>query len=157
MSPTPLSADLVFVNGPVLTMEPACRADWVAVRGSKIIGVGRGQGYRRFRGEMTRVIDLKGSALVPGFHDAHAHLFASLAQRRSLDVGPRSVRSIPELRQRIRERAASLAPGAWVHAAGYHEAAFWLSIDTHALGSRRRERSNIRADHASVPPCNRPE
>jgi len=116
-------ADLLFLDGAVLTMDSRRpRADWAAVTGDRITGVGTGGRYQRFLGPGTRMIRLAGGALLPGFHDAHAHIFASLAQRRSLDVGPRVARSIGDMQRLIRQRAATLAPGEWLHAAGYHDA-----------------------------------
>jgi predicted amidohydrolase YtcJ len=65
-------ADLVFTGGPVLCMDGArSRADALAVRGGRIVAVGRG--VADLMGPRTEVVDLAGRPLLPGFQDAHVH------------------------------------------------------------------------------------
>lgn len=67
-------ADLLFVNGAIRTMEPARRtASALAVRGGRIAAVGLDADLRRLAGPATRVVDLVGRTLLPGFQDAHVH------------------------------------------------------------------------------------
>ncbi|KOU54630.1 amidohydrolase [Streptomyces sp. WM6378] len=66
-------ADLVFTGGPVLTLDAArSRATTVAVTGDRITAVGHDE-VRELIGPKTRVVDLAGKLLVPGFQDAHVH------------------------------------------------------------------------------------
>jgi hypothetical protein len=69
--PPPLS-DIIFTNGDVITLDdkrPAAQA--VAVKGSKIIAVGKSKDIlARWKSEGTEVVDLAGKTLVPGFVDA---------------------------------------------------------------------------------------
>lgn len=68
-------ADLLFVGGPILTMDEARpTAEAVAVRGGRIAGVGSRSALEGLRGPSTRVVDLEGRPLMPGFVDAHSHL-----------------------------------------------------------------------------------
>lgn len=67
-------ADLVFRGGAVYTLMPArpwARA--VAVRGTRIVYVGDEAGLAPHLGPRTRVVDLAGRMLLPGFEDAHIH------------------------------------------------------------------------------------
>ena len=67
-------ADLLFVNGAVRTMEPARRvAAALAVRDGRIAAVGLDRDLRPLAGPGTRVVDLAGRSLLPGFQDAHVH------------------------------------------------------------------------------------
>jgi predicted amidohydrolase YtcJ len=77
-------ADLVFVNGPVFTVDPARRrARAVAVRGGRIAAVGHEARIRDLIGPGTEVVDLKGRLLLPGFQDAHVHpVFGGLTMNR---------------------------------------------------------------------------
>jgi predicted amidohydrolase YtcJ len=72
----PLQADLIFHNGQILTMEGA---DWsaqaIAIRDQRILAVGSDAEISALQGPGTQVIDLDGRALLPGFVDAHSHLF----------------------------------------------------------------------------------
>ncbi len=68
-------ADLVIINGKVLTMDkenPSAEA--VAVRGERIIAAGTNDEVMRLieKGSTT-VIDARGRLVIPGFNDAHVH------------------------------------------------------------------------------------
>ncbi len=72
------SADLVFVNGPVYTVDQTrSRARAVAVTGGRISAVGDDEEIRQHVGPHTEVIDLNGRLLLPGFQDSHIHPVAS--------------------------------------------------------------------------------
>ena len=67
-------ADLLFVRGAVRTMERARRiATAVAVRDGRIAAVGTDDELRPLAALATRVVDLEGRSLLPGFQDAHVH------------------------------------------------------------------------------------
>jgi predicted amidohydrolase YtcJ len=67
---------LVIQGGPVLTMsEPQGVAETVAVRGNEIVAVGTTSDLESLVGPDTRVVDLEGRALLPGFVDAHSHYY----------------------------------------------------------------------------------
>jgi len=69
-----MSADLVFVNGPVFTSDAARSfARAVAVGGDRILAVGDEGDISEHIGTHTEVIDLAGRLLTPGFQDAHVH------------------------------------------------------------------------------------
>ncbi|MGH2597024.1 MAG: amidohydrolase [Actinomycetota bacterium] len=68
------TADLVFVNGPVYTVDAA--RSWaraVAVKGGRILAVGSDDELREHIGPHTEMVDLAGRMLLPGFQDAHIH------------------------------------------------------------------------------------
>jgi predicted amidohydrolase YtcJ len=67
-------ADLVLISGRIATMDRArSEASGVAVRGARIAAVGRDEAIRAFVGPRTRVVDLRGRTVTPGFGDAHIH------------------------------------------------------------------------------------
>jgi predicted amidohydrolase YtcJ len=68
------TADLVLKNGAVYTSDAARSwAEAVAIRGNKIIYVGPNSGVQPLITSATRVIDLQGKMLLPGFTDSHVH------------------------------------------------------------------------------------
>lgn len=68
------TADFIFKNGVVYTIErKSPKAEAVAVTGKKIAYVGTNKGVDAFVGSNTKVIDLKGRMLLPGFVEAHIH------------------------------------------------------------------------------------
>lgn len=69
-------ADFVFHNGPVYTVAGAAPwAEAVAVKGKTIVHVGDAAGAMALVGPQTRVIDLNGRLLMPGFVEGHTHPF----------------------------------------------------------------------------------
>jgi predicted amidohydrolase YtcJ len=115
-------AGLVFVNGNLLTQDPELpRADALAVDGGRIVAVGSRADVEPAVTPGTRVIDLGGRTLLPGFNDAHAHAWkAGQLLTRVLDV--RGVDSLPALQASLRAFAARLPEGRWLEARGVNEA-----------------------------------
>jgi predicted amidohydrolase YtcJ len=73
--------EIVFFNGVVLTMdETAPQAQALALRGEKITAVGSNDELLAAAGTGAKQIDLQGAALMPGFVDAHTHLFNDAEQ-----------------------------------------------------------------------------
>jgi predicted amidohydrolase YtcJ len=67
-------ADLVIVNANVITLRAAGdRAAAVAIVGGKIVAVGSQAQLSAYIGSTTKVIDLHGQTVVPGFNDVHQH------------------------------------------------------------------------------------
>ena len=67
-------ADLVFRNGDVYTVDAARTwARAVAVAGNRIVYVGSDAEVEAFVAPDTRVVDLDGRMLMPGFQDSHVH------------------------------------------------------------------------------------
>ena len=70
-----LAVDLIFHNAAVYTVDADDSwADAVAVEGSEIIAVGSNEDVMALASDTTRLIDLQGQMMLPGFHDAHIHL-----------------------------------------------------------------------------------
>jgi predicted amidohydrolase YtcJ len=68
--------DLVAVHGKVWTEDPKHpEAEAIAVSGHRIVAVGTDAEVMKLVGTTTRVLDLKGRRVVPGFNDAHVHFF----------------------------------------------------------------------------------
>jgi predicted amidohydrolase YtcJ len=72
----PSPPDIVCVNGVVLTMEEGLpQAEAIAVTGDRIVAVGSDAEILALQGPQTLVVDLGGRTLMPGFVDAHTHVF----------------------------------------------------------------------------------
>jgi len=141
-----MSADLILKNANVITMDPDCpSAKLVAIKGNKILAVGGGEMLEGVRGAKTRVIDCQGRALVPGFNDAHCHLFSFIRGLHSLDLNPSSVSSIAGIKAVIRRHAQNLPPGSWISGSGYNE--FYLAEKRHP---DRRDLDEAAPDHPVI-------
>lgn len=113
-------ADLVLENGVVHTQDARRpRAEAVAVRGNRIVAVGSTRELRAIVGPRTRVIDLRGRSVVPGFDDAHAH-FLGIGFAR-LDVDLVGATTFEALLERVAKALKGREPGEWVRGRGWHE------------------------------------
>ncbi|HYI14847.1 MAG TPA: amidohydrolase [Thermomicrobiales bacterium] len=113
-------ADLLFVNGRVLTIDAdRPRAESVAVRDGKILAVGSNDELSGLRGSTTRIIDLDGATLMPGFIDAHTHFVSgSLTLGRVRLAG---ATTMAEMQRRVTEKVVAVLPGEWVVGRGWDD------------------------------------
>ena len=71
-------ADIVFTNGVVYTVDSLnTKAEAVAIKDKSIIFVGNNDEVQSYIGDNTKVINLNGKMLLPGFIDAHCHSISS--------------------------------------------------------------------------------
>ena len=81
------AADRIWSGGPILTMnDAAMKAEAVAEKGGRIIAVGAAADVMRHKGPQTRIIDLAGRAMLPGFVDAHGHVMGGGIQALSANL-----------------------------------------------------------------------
>jgi len=83
----PVAADLIVYNGKVWTGDakrPEAQA--IAVWRERILKVGSDADVKALAGTQTKLIDLKGGRLVPGFHDSHVHFLNGGQSLSSVDL-----------------------------------------------------------------------
>jgi predicted amidohydrolase YtcJ len=121
-----LTADLVFINGNVITLDPTDRiCEAAAVKTGKILSVGSNDEIKKLIDEQTRVIDLKGRSLTPGMIDVHGHFaMGGTSYLFVLDIRYPKVTSIAQVLELIKERASVSKPGQWIQGRGWDEALF---------------------------------
>jgi len=118
-------ADIVLRGGKVVTMDATRRvAQAVAVRGGRIDFVGSDADAARRIGPSTRVVELGGRMLMPGFIDAHLH---SLAGGRALLVCDMAYRPLTRAQLTARLQACldatpDAAPDTWLEAVNWDRA-----------------------------------
>lgn len=119
-------ADTIYFNGTVLTVDASNSvARAVAVQGDKILAVGSVGECMRFSKGNTRLVNLHGKTLIPGFYDAHSHFqaageaYLTKVQLQSPPIG--TIKNMNELLAALSERAAVTAPGGWVQGMGYDD------------------------------------
>ncbi len=113
-------ADVVFKNGKVWTCEEARpRASALLVRDGSIAALGDDAEISAMA-PAAKTIDLAGRALVPGFNDAHVHVWKVGHFLTSL-LDLRGVRSIAEMTPLLRARAEATARDRFVLARGVNE------------------------------------
>lgn len=120
-------ADVAFLNGSVVTInEKDDIAQGLAVVGNKIACVGSDEEVQAWIGPDTRVIDLKGRSLIPGFIDTHYHpilkgFFGDDEDAAIINTNLANCPSIQDILELIRKAAAKRKPGAWISMMGYDQ------------------------------------
>jgi len=127
-------ADLILTNGEVYTMETSQPwASTVVITGNKIIAVlDRDENYETYRGQNTRVIDLEGKFVVPGFIDGHVHF--NRAGELINDANLMTIFNDKGLRKEIQRVVDILDDGEWI------TGGLWGAYEQWALGAEKADR-----------------
>jgi len=119
-------ADSIFIHGNIYTgvtgtssFHVVQRAEAIAIKGDRILAVGKNEEIVKYKGPETAVVDLEGHFVVPGFNDAHMHLTDAGFKRLTVDLT--GVKSVEELRDRIRKRVETAGPEEWITGSGWDE------------------------------------
>jgi len=119
-------ADIIFMHANVYTGVPAntpfssvLREEAIAVRGDRIQAVGKTLDIEKLKGPQTEVVDLGGHFVMPGFNDAHLHLFDAGMTKMSVDMT--GVKSLEELRARVAKKVEESKAGDWILGSGWDE------------------------------------
>jgi predicted amidohydrolase YtcJ len=130
---TPVTADVVLQGGRVWTVnkaQPEVQA--VAIWGERILAVGRDEDLKPLIGPKTRVIDLKGRRVVPGFHDSHVHLLST--GLRLSQVALKDAADEAEFGRRLIKFDKKLPPGRWLLGGNWdHDRTFGGALPTAAM------------------------
>jgi predicted amidohydrolase YtcJ len=115
-----MKADIIIYNGPVITVDPQNSiASAVAINDNKIIYVGDNETALSFKQNNTKLVDLKGRSLVPGFIDSHLHMAVFGANSIAIDCRSPKVSSIEDIKKLVKEAAALTPKGQWIRGWGY--------------------------------------
>jgi predicted amidohydrolase YtcJ len=151
----PAPADLLLVNGRVYTFAwdepsldgtPAANAprsasgfrpdaEAIAIRGDRIVFVGRAVDSRAYRGPKTQVMDLRGSTVLPGLVDSHTHVVGLGEAQSQVDLV--GVTTEAEAVERVAAFARSVPKGQWIIGRGWDEGAWANRYPTTKLLSER--------------------
>jgi predicted amidohydrolase YtcJ len=105
-------ADIVLVNGKIVTVDDQFHvAQAVAIKGSRIIAVGKNADIRKQAAAGAKVIDLKGKTVIPGLIDNHSHwIRAAEHDELRFDGVTKRKKAIAMLNERLR----AAKPGEWI-------------------------------------------
>jgi predicted amidohydrolase YtcJ len=110
-------ADLVLTNANVITVDPQERvAHSVAVRDGRIVAV---DDTKDWIGPETRVVDLQGRTVLPGFIDSHTHVDGMAdVEAHTVNIQVPPLAGPDAIIARLKELQKKLGPGAWLHGNG---------------------------------------
>lgn len=113
------AADSIYLGGDILTMagnEPAY-VEALAVKDGKILALGTKNEVLLAKGESTKVVDLGGKTLLPGFIDSHGHMI--LFGKNLMDANLFGTPDIGDLLARMKAHTPSVPEGQWIVGMGY--------------------------------------
>ena len=119
-SPDQEPADVVILGGKIYTVndkQPVVEA--VVVNNDKIEFAGTEAEARKWIGDSTKVIDLKGKIMTPGFIEGHGHLMG--VGYNELDLDLMGVKSFEELVEKVKVAVSKAKPGQWILGRGWHQ------------------------------------
>ena len=129
-------ADLILRNGRIYTVDDAKPvATAVVVRGDRIVFVGSDLEAANYAGRSTKIVDLHGNTVLPGFADAHIHVLGVGQALRNVDLV--GVKTFEEVVARVVARSKDMKPGEWILGRGWDQNLFpSREFPTHELLSR---------------------
>ena len=117
------TADLVLYKGNIITLQSnGHREEAVAIKGEQIIATGSNKYISQYITANTKVIDLEGRTVIPGFNDVHQHPYPIYTwDKPYADLRLDTVSSMKSLIELIKRKAAITPKGMLIKGVGYNE------------------------------------
>ncbi len=113
-------ADLIIRGGKIYTaVDSQPNVEAVALKGDKIIFAGSEKEADEFKNDQTKIIDLLGKTMTPGFIEGHGHLLGLGFQELTLNLA--DTKSYDEVVERVKEAVSKSKPGDWIIGRGWHQ------------------------------------
>lgn len=118
-------ADLAIIDAKVVTVDKDFSiAQAIAIKGEKILAVGKNDEISCFLGKDTKVIEAGGKTILPGINESYGH-FAFFGGTRPpfvLELSHPAVKSIDDVARKVEEAVKAAQPGDWIQGRGWDEA-----------------------------------
>ncbi|MET0536299.1 MAG: amidohydrolase [Steroidobacter sp.] len=112
--------DIAYVNARVWTgQRDVPLASAVGIAGNRIATVGTNDRIRKLASKKTRIVDLRGAFVMPGFIDNHTHFLRASFMLSAPEL--RTAKTREELIERIGKSARALRPGQWLQGGNWDE------------------------------------
>ena len=112
------SPTLILLNGKVWTAEgPTKFAEAVAITGNTITAVGNTSEIKKLAGDSTKIIDLKGRLVTPGFNDAHIHFLSGSNGLAEVELS--ETKSRKEVMNDIKKYVSDFPDRKWITGRGW--------------------------------------
>jgi len=118
-----MTTEKILTNSRIWTADPGRPwAEALAIRGDRILAVGREADVRGRVGPNPEILDLRGGLVLPGFIDSHTHFLEGGFSLLNLQL--RDARSREEFAERVAAKARSLDKGRWITNGDWDETLF---------------------------------
>ena len=112
--------DMVIFGGTIYTADDTHpKVEAVVVTNDKIAFAGGEKEARKWIGDKTNVIDLKGKTMTPGFIEGHGHFFGVGYYEIDLDL--MKAKNYEEIVEMVRVAVEKAQPGQWILGRGWHQ------------------------------------
>lgn len=119
-----MTAEKIFYNAHILTQDKSNPvASAFAVSNQKIIAVGSNAEMLQLQTPNSKLENLEGKTVLPGFNDAHIHIW-KVGNLLTFMLDLRGMKSIEEMQQRLSDYAKQNPDLSWIQARGFNEALF---------------------------------
>jgi len=109
----PQEADLILYNGKIVTADKHFRIEEaMAIRGGRVLRVGKSEDVLKTEGNRTQMLDLGGKMVLPGLIDSHVH--PSSACMTEFEHAVPQMETIRDVLDYVKSRADALGDGEWV-------------------------------------------
>ena len=125
-------ADLILINCNLITMEENVSGDAIAIKADTIFDMGTTEAIKLLAGPSTRIINLDGATVLPGFIEGHGHLLGLGDLQRNIDLT--QTKSYEEIVAMVAEAVKNAAPGEWIIGRGWHQEKWDSELDKHVQG-----------------------
>lgn len=113
------AADLVVLNGRLVTLADPAEAEALAALDGRIVFVGASEDARDWVGPDTEILDLEGRLGVPGFIEGHGHFWGVGEAKLQLALGEAG--TWDEIVAQVAGAVAEVEPGTWILGRGWHQ------------------------------------
>ncbi|MDQ3233308.1 MAG: amidohydrolase family protein, partial [Pseudobdellovibrionaceae bacterium] len=113
-------ADIMLTNARIYTMnKDQPKVEALAIQGGRVVATGSLKDLKTWQGPTTRLIDLKGKAVYPGFHEGHGHLKGLGYQIVRLDLA--GVNSLTVVQNQVKDEIKNTPASEWVLGRGWDQ------------------------------------
>jgi predicted amidohydrolase YtcJ len=114
------NAELVILNGKIISVDSQnSQFEALAVHSDTILAIGKNSQVQKYIGDSTKVINLNGETVIPGFIESHAHLIGTGNAQINLNL--RDAKNWDEVVYLVALSAENRRRGEWIIGRGWHQ------------------------------------
>jgi len=108
---------ITVLNSAPATVDVRAMFSAMSIANGRVLNVGTCDSLKKDVGPKTQIIDLHGAFVMPGFNDAHIHLWSGGLEMQHVELV--SATSLEDMKARIAAKAKGTPAGAWMQGRGW--------------------------------------